>query len=145
MEALEEARGLITTRIAELDTERAKLVAALSSLSAVSHGSGSSKPANRSNGKSTRRRAKRAARGQRQVEFLSALESRPGASMAEIARRMGVRPQQLYPIARRLVGDGLIVKAETGYAAASSKPAAAKSARKRASTSKRTRKVKAPV
>ena len=35
--------------------------------------------------------------------------------MAEIARKMGVKPQQLYPIARRLSGDGTIAKRNGSY------------------------------
>jgi Mn-dependent DtxR family transcriptional regulator len=38
--------------------------------------------------------------------------------VATIAKEMGVRPQQLYTIARRLSDQGLIAKRNGGYAAA---------------------------
>jgi Mn-dependent DtxR family transcriptional regulator len=41
--------------------------------------------------------------------------------MTEIARRMGVAPQQLYPIARRLESEGAIVKNDKGYAPTNAK------------------------
>lgn len=34
--------------------------------------------------------------------------------MTELAKRIGVAPQQLYPIARRLASEGTIIKREGG-------------------------------
>lgn len=122
MEAIAQARRLIEQRIQELDSERAGLVEALSSLTVFDHAGDK-----RANGHSARPRTptagrsslpsngKRAPRGQRQTQFLTQLTSNPGASMSEIARKMGVKPQQLYPIAHRLEQSGAIVKAATGY------------------------------
>ena len=118
MTALEEARRVIETRLSELEKERKQLLGALESLSPSA-----AKPAK---ARSSRRRTarargshksdgKRAARGQRQQEFLTDLSSHPGATMTEIARRIGVSPQQLYPIAHRLESSGAIVKTESGY------------------------------
>ena len=120
MSAIEDARRVIEARLAELEQEREQLRGALESLSP-----GNARPAKpRTSRRSSRSRGshrsggKRAARGQRQQEFLSDLSSHPGATMTEIARRIGVSPQQLYPIAHRLESSGAIVKTESGYRAA---------------------------
>ena len=110
MSAIEDARRVIEARLTELEKE-------LESLSP-----GNARPAKpRTSRRSSRSRGshrsggKRAARGQRQQEFLSDLSSHPGATMTEIARRIGVSPQQLYPIAHRLESSGAIVKTDSGY------------------------------
>jgi DNA-binding MarR family transcriptional regulator len=52
----------------------------------------------------------------RQAQFLELLRSKPGSSVSELAREMGVQPQQLYAIARRLTASGAIAKRDGGYA-----------------------------
>src|SRR4051794_10749582 len=116
MKEIQEARRLIQSRLEELDAERGRLLDALKAL--PDEGAPRTESKARSNShKPTRTRrsrgaGKRASRGQRQQQFLSDLSEHPGATMTEIARRMGVAPQQLYPIARRLESDGAIVKSE---------------------------------
>lgn len=120
-EVIEEARAVIELRIKEIRNELTHLQGALDHLT-------------RANGRrpaSTRRRrrkrvtangkpgapadGRRAKRGQRQAEFLKALESRSGEPMSAIATDMGVVPQQLYPIAKRLLASDQIVKNGKGY------------------------------
>ncbi len=98
-------------RLSELENERKAIEAALASLDEKSAG----KPT----GSKRRRRsvARRARRGERQVQFLTVVRDHPGEPMAELAREMGVRPQQLYPIARRLSDEGAIAKFNGGYQA----------------------------
>lgn len=96
--------------MAEVGRERDELEKALASLTGRR-----SRP--QSPSRSRRSKGQRATRGQRQTEFLKAIGARPRAPMAEIAREMGVPPQQLYPIARRLKSDGLIAKRNGGYVA----------------------------
>jgi predicted transcriptional regulator len=131
--AIEEARRVVETRLAELEREREQLLGALESLSpGAAKPSKSRRRSSRSRG-SHRSGGKRAARGQRQQEFLSDLSSHPGATMTEIARRIGVSPQQLYPIAHRLESSGAIVKSENGYRPAEAAAAKDGSAKKGAS------------
>ena len=99
--------------MAEIDQERRTLVAALESLPGAVAGKVTA--SRRSTPKRSRAGGKRAPRGQRQAQFLTNISKDPGATMTEVARKMGVSPQQLYPIARKLEQDGAIVKSEKGY------------------------------
>ena len=115
MTSVERARNLIVKRLSDLEGEAASLKRALASLEEVDgRGKKRAQTATRSGGKT------RAARGQRQAEFLAAIKKRPGAPMAEIARKMGVKPQQLYPIARRLTDAGELAKRDGRYVLAGS-------------------------
>ena len=57
---------------------------------------------------------KRAPRGQREAEFLSYLEEHPGAKASEAAKSMGVAPNQVYGLARRLHKAGRVSKRRGG-------------------------------
>lgn len=111
MDSIDQARKLMTDRLSELENERKAIEAALASLDEKSAG----KPT----GSKRRRRsvARRARRGERQVQFLDVVREHPGEPISEIAKEMGVRPQQLYPIARRLSDQGAIAKFNGGYEA----------------------------
>ena len=110
---LANARALIEARLSELERERARLREALALLGTA--------PARRPGRRSS---TKRAGRGQRQAEFLELLGSKPGASISELAREMGVQPQQLYAIARRLTDSGAIAKRDGSYVVVDGTPAA---------------------
>lgn len=107
-DVVDQARKAIEARLAELEDEARRLRDALTSLG--------------DHGLSTRRRTsrrtatRRAPRGQRQQQFLAAVKKNPGAPVSEIAKDIGVSPQQLYPIARRLREQGEIRKRGKGYA-----------------------------
>ena len=107
--AIDRARALIESRLEELDRERDQL------RDALAHLDGSPARRRRGPGRPRGPSGKRAGRGQRQAEFLSRLEASPGASVPELAREMGVQPQQLYAIARRLIASGTIVKRDGTY------------------------------
>lgn len=111
MNPIDQARKLMKDRLAELNTEREAIEAALGSLD--------EKSARKSAGSKRRRRsvARRARRGERQLQFLTVVRDHPGEPIAELAREMGVRPQQLYPIARRLSDEGEIAKLNGGFKA----------------------------
>ena len=112
-EAVQQAKELLEKRLAELDAERKQVQHALSSL-----GTGRGRrPGAGSRRTGTRRRSggKRARRGQREAEFLEQVRSAPGAKISEIAKTMGVAPQQLYPIARRLSDGGQVTRKGDGF------------------------------
>ena len=111
---LAHVRALIESRLEQLEAERARLRAALAHLGP--------KPTRRPARRWSR---KRAGRGQRQAEFLKLLRSKPGASISELAREMGVQPQQLHAIARRLTDSGAIAKRDGSYVAADGAPTGA--------------------
>jgi hypothetical protein len=113
-DAVQQARELLRSRLSEIDKERTQLQHALSSLGSA--------PATRPGPKATRRPTskrrsggKRARRGQREAEFLAQLKDTPGAKISDIAGTMGVAPQQLYPIARRLSESGKVTRKDEGF------------------------------
>lgn len=112
MNSIDKAKELMEARLVELEEERAKIKNALAVLG-KQNGVAPSKHRVRR----TRRTVKRAGRGARQVQFLNVITKHPGEPIGEIARRMGVRPQQVYPIARRLSDRGAIAKLNGGYEA----------------------------
>jgi predicted Rossmann fold nucleotide-binding protein DprA/Smf involved in DNA uptake len=120
-DGIQEARTAIARRIKELRDEEKRLTRALEALADLD----GKKPAagKRVRGgreprvdrrKPTRGR-KRAPRGQRQAEFLTAVRKTPEQPVAQIAREMGVQPQQLYAIARKLRADGKVKRRGRGY------------------------------
>jgi hypothetical protein len=109
-DVVDQARKAIQTRLGELEEEARRLKGALASLDL--------KPM-RGGGRSTARRrgaTRRAARGQRQEQFLAAVKKNPGAPVSQIAKDVGVSPSQLYTVARRLYQKGEIRKQGKGYA-----------------------------
>jgi hypothetical protein len=113
-DAVQKAKELLRSRLSELDAERSQLEHALRSLGS-SHGSSSSSSPGRP--ARTRRRSggKRARRGQREEEFLAQIKDNPGAKISDIAGSIGVAPQQLYPIARRLSDSGKVTRKGEGF------------------------------
>jgi predicted transcriptional regulator len=64
--------------------------------------------------KPRRRRAKRAARGERRSQFLSAVRANPKASITEIGKQMGVSTNQAAGLARSLEASGEIKRSKRG-------------------------------
>ena len=102
---LGEARGLIEKRLAELRHETRELEGALRSLGR----GGSTKRRSNSPGPKPRR-------GKRSEQFKRALAKSPGARVSEIAKKIGISPQQGHGIAKRLREKGEIKKQGRGYA-----------------------------
>ena len=114
-EAVQQAKDLLEKRLAELDAERKQVQHALSSLGTRAVHSGAR--ATRRTGGRRRSGGKRARRGQREAEFLGQIKDNPGAKISEIAKSIGVAPQQLYPIARRLTDSGQVTRKGDGFEA----------------------------
>jgi DNA invertase Pin-like site-specific DNA recombinase len=117
-DSLTEAQAKVKEAIAEIERERAQLQTALSGLNGASSSSAKptpSKPRKRSKGRRRARKGKRAARGQRQEQFLAAIAEKPGATVTEIARKMGVERTSLYPVAKKLQSENKIAKKGSGY------------------------------
>jgi hypothetical protein len=128
--AIDDARSLIQSRLADLDAEAKSLERALASLGdggkARRRGPGrprkaaaaaTSAPANpKRSAPRKRKRAKRAARGQRREQFLAAVKAKPGARVSELAREIGISPGQGHALAKRLHKEGAIRKRGKGYA-----------------------------
>ena len=125
---LEEARTLLVTRLEEIDRERRQLLEAIGQLDALievegpATGRGSRRgrkrvrTASTGNGKKRRpRRRSRAPRGEREKQLLKSIKAHPDYRVSEHAREVGVSPQQLYPLLRRLVDKNAIVKEDSRY------------------------------
>lgn len=110
-DSLAPARQAIEARLRELDEEAGRLREALSKLK-PSGPAGTSRPRQRQRRRASAR--KRAPRGERQSQFLAALEEHPGAKPPEIAREMGVPSSHVYTLARRLHSAGKIQKRRGG-------------------------------
>jgi DNA invertase Pin-like site-specific DNA recombinase len=112
-DAVTEARRLLESRLEELRSEAAELESALRGL-----GDGSRRR-RRTAGDRGRRAGRvqgRPRRGQRAEQFKRALAKAPGTPVSEIAKGIGISPQQGHGIAKRLRERGEIKKQGSGYA-----------------------------
>jgi hypothetical protein len=127
---LDEARGLVTKRLAELDDERKRLERALAELG----GSGSGKKAGRRPGrprgstskstgskstgtaKKARRRKRRG--GTRADQAVTLITQNPGITASEIAKQMKIKPNYLYRVLSDLEKQKSVKKKGRTYSAA---------------------------
>ncbi len=109
-----DARRMIEDRLRELEAEASRLRSALASLGSDRRRSTSARRRPAANGRRRGGTRKRAARGQREAEFLAALEKSPGAKPSAIAEEMDIAPNQVYGLARRLHRAGRIRKRPGG-------------------------------
>jgi hypothetical protein len=126
---IDDARRLIETRLAEIEAEARSLERAVAIL-----GEGSSSrrhrpgrrpkdatdaspplPGPRHRAPRRRKGGKRAARGQRRNELLTAIKATPGGRPSELAKAIGVRPTQVHALIAKASADKLIVKRGKGY------------------------------
>ena len=108
---IRETQALIRRRLAELNEERGRLEKALAALGEQDSPQSPPSPTRRSR----RSSGKRAARGQREKQLLAEIKKNPGAPVAGMARAIGVPPQQLYPLTKRLAAAGKIERGESGW------------------------------
>lgn len=115
---IQEAQAKIREAIDEIDQERAQLQGALESLGGASTAAASAAPApvRRKRSRKRSRKGKRAAKGQRAEQFLAAVAEKPGTTITEIAKKMGVERTSLYPVAKKLQADKRISKKGSGFA-----------------------------
>jgi hypothetical protein len=124
---IDDARSLIQSRLADLDTEVQSLERALVGLGEGSpsrrgHSDRSPKraaaPPSAQAKRPTRknRTGRRARRGQRREELLAAIKAGPGARPSELAKSIGIRPTQVHALIAKARSEKLIVKKGNGYA-----------------------------
>jgi DNA-binding NtrC family response regulator len=114
---LQEAQAKIKEAIVEIDQERAQLQGALDSLSGAPSAptSAAPAPAARKRRRKRTRKGKRAVKGQRAEQFLAAVAGKPGTTISEIAKKMGVERTSLYPVAKKLQSEKRISKKGSGF------------------------------
>ena len=129
---LDEARDLVTKRLAELDDERKRLERALTELGGKAakragrrpgrprgSTSKSTKAAKKTTGaaKKTRRRRKRSG-GTRADQAVTLIQQNPGITASEIAKRMKIKPNYLYRVLSDLEKQKSVKKKGRTYSAA---------------------------
>jgi transposase-like protein len=113
---LNEARALVEKRLAELDQERARLERALADLTGGRVGR--RRPGRPRGSTRTRRRRRGGTRADQAVKLV---ESNPGITASEIAKRMRIKPNYLYRVMGDLQKEGRVRKRGRGYHPVSSK------------------------
>ncbi|HWW66971.1 MAG TPA: hypothetical protein VNY83_03215, partial [Solirubrobacterales bacterium] len=100
---LDEARALVTKRLAELDDERKRLERALADLGGgkARRGPGRPRGSTSASKKSAPRRRRRRRGGTRADQTVSLVEKNPGINASAIAKTMKIKPNYLY----RVLGD----------------------------------------
>lgn len=105
-DTIEEVRGLVATRIGELEDERGRLEGALEVLSVRSSSNGDGPtPARAKRGRPRKRRS-----GTRTDEALKLIVDSPGITASEIARAMKIKPNYLYRVLTDLTKQKLVKK-----------------------------------
>jgi DNA invertase Pin-like site-specific DNA recombinase len=121
---LDEARDLVTRRLAELDDERRRLERALAELGGKAkkagrrpgrpRGSSSKSPTKAK--KATRRRRKRRG-GTRADQAVTLIQKNPGITASEIAKSMKIKPNYLYRVLSDLEKQKRVKKKGRTYSA----------------------------
>ncbi|HEX3362036.1 MAG TPA: hypothetical protein VHS74_13670 [Solirubrobacterales bacterium] len=123
---LDEARGLIERRLADLDEERRRLERALGELggkatkrpgrprgssSTTSAGGGTAAP--KASGAPKKRRRRRG--GTRADQAVDLITSQPGISASDVAKTMKIKPNYLYRVLGDLEKEGRVKKDGRNY------------------------------
>jgi DNA invertase Pin-like site-specific DNA recombinase len=120
---LDEARDLVTKRLAELDDERKRLERALAELGGKARKAGrrpgrprgSSSKSTSTAKKSPRRRKRRG--GTRADQAVNLIKQNPGISASEIAKSMKIKPNYLYRVLSDLEKQKRVKKKGRTYSA----------------------------
>jgi len=119
---LDEARGLVEKRLADLDEERKRLERALAELGGKAtrrapgrpRGSKSSSTSSPRAAATPRRRRKRRG-GTRADQAVSLIEKAPGISASDVATQMKIKPNYLYRVLGDLEKEGRVKKQGRQY------------------------------
>jgi DNA invertase Pin-like site-specific DNA recombinase len=118
---LDEARDLVTKRLAELNDERKRLERALAELGGKAVGRPGRRPG-RPRGSGTKvsapKKRRRRRSGTRADQAVSLVEGSPGISASEIAKSMKIKPNYLYRVLGDLEKEGRVTKKGRQYYAA---------------------------
>jgi hypothetical protein len=117
---VDEAAGLIRDRLKELDSERAQLERALSSLTGGRQGRrGPGRPRGSTSGSRPRGRRRGRRGGTRADQAVKLISQNPGISASEIAKRLKIKPNYMYRVLGDLQKEGRVKKDGRAYSAAS--------------------------
>ena len=116
---VDEAAGLIRTRLKELDAERAHLQRALSSLTGGREGKrGPGRPRGSNSSPARGRKRGRGRRNTRSDQAVKLIQEKPGISASEIAKQLRIKPNYMYRVLGDLQKEGRVKKDGRSYSAA---------------------------
>ena len=114
---LDEARDLVTKRLAELDDERKRLERALAELGGKVTGRPGRRPG-RPRGSGTKKAGaprRRRRKGTRADQAVALVEGSPGISASDIAKTMKIKPNYLYRVLGDMEKEGRVKKKGRQY------------------------------
>jgi len=123
-DVLSELRSSLEKRLRELEpliSEHAQVRKALDALEGVGKraqrttASVAERPAKAKAGSAARRRGRPRGSGGRAHEVLAHVHRHPGITVAELSKRMKIKPNYLYRVLPQLEKDGKLHKREKGY------------------------------
>src|SRR5262249_7852073 len=125
---LDEAHELVKKRLAELDDERRRLERALVELGGKAKKGGGRRTRRRGRGRPKGSGAKKAKKGRtttrrrsrsgtRADQAAKLVQSNPGMSASEIAKKMKIKPNYLYRVLGELEKEGRVKKKGRSYSA----------------------------
>lgn len=114
---LDEARALVTKRLAELDDERKRLERALADLGGgkTRRGPGRPRGSTSTSKKGAPRRRRRRRGGTRADQAVNLVEKNPGINASAIAKTMKIKPNYLYRVLGDLEKEGRVKKKGRQY------------------------------
>jgi sugar-specific transcriptional regulator TrmB len=113
---LDRARRDIESRLSDLRSEVKRLEGALTALTGGRRGPGRPRraaPARRAG--DGRRRGRRAGGGTRAAQAHKLVQSNPGITISELAKKMGITPNYLYRVMPQLEKEGKVRKRDKGW------------------------------
>lgn len=116
-ETTERVSQVLREHLDQLEQEAKRIERALRPLAGGPAAAGRN-PAGKSSGPSAPRelrRAKRAARGERQAQLLAAIKATPTEGPAELAKTIGIAPSQVHALVAKARAEKLISKQGKGY------------------------------
>ena len=126
MSVVDDVRQQITKRLKELKPlvdeyhQLEGMVRKLASRGGASSSSGPTSAGARSRRSTNRRRRRRPRRGgTRSAQALALVEAKPGITIPEMAKEMGITPNYLYRVLPELAKDGKVKKSGKGWEPAS--------------------------
>jgi DNA invertase Pin-like site-specific DNA recombinase len=112
---LDEARDLLTKRLAELDDERKRLESALAELGGKATSTRGRAKRAKGPAKGAPRTRRRRKGGTRSGQAVALVEKTPGISASEIAKAMKIKPNYLYRVLSDLEKSGQVQKKGRQY------------------------------
>jgi DNA-binding CsgD family transcriptional regulator len=109
-ETIDAARKQIAERLRELEAETRRLEHALKGMGERDRSRSAAPKLRRKRAAGKRRRRSKAPRGRRCEQLLAAIKAKPGARPSELAREIGISPNQVHGLIRKARAEKLIVK-----------------------------------